>query len=243
MSKFRNLSDDTKKKIIFAISLVLIVLIIVVFYFRKQYDNYNFIKSNKNNYLVYTIKSTKSGIYSKNIPYINIKTDVGKAINKNINSFIKDYKDNKECTISYEYDINGELLSLVIKIVNYDTDFAPTVYFRSYNYDLKNDTLIDDMKLLELFNIDESRVESILEAKFEKYYEDILDLEYYDEKECNYDCFLKYREIDNYLDNVVYYVNNGKLIAYRPFIFYSIYGEEEYFKEDNFKFVVAKKES
>ncbi len=240
MSRFRNLSDDNKKKVIIGGGLILIILIILIFYFIKQYDNYNYKKVNKNNYLVYTLKSTKNGIYSKNIPYINLNTQVAKKINKDISSLVNDYKDNKQCSISYEYDINGELLSIIMKIVDYDTDFAPKVYFKSYNYDLKQDILLDNMKVLELFNTNESIVETILETKFQKYYEDILDLEYYDERECDYDCFLTYREIDNYLDDVVYYVDNGKLIAYKAFVFYSIYGEEEYFKEDHFKFLIAK---
>jgi hypothetical protein len=243
MSKFNNLSDSTKKKIIIGGGLALILILIVVFYIRKQYDNYNYIKVNKNNYIVYTSKSTKTGIYSRNIPYLNLKTDNAKSINKDISSFLKEYKDNKMCTISYEYSINGEVLSLIIKVIDYDTDFVPETYFRGYNYNLREDRILSDSEVLGLFNTDESVVENIIETKLEGYYDEILDLEYYDEKECDFECFLKYREIDDYLDNVVYYIDKGSLMAYKPFVFYSIYGEEEYFKEDHFKFVIVKKES
>lgn len=242
MTKFNNLSDDTKKKIAIGVGLVLIILVIVFFYIRKQYENFNYIKANKNNYLVYTVKST-DGTYPKNIPYLNIKTDVAKSVNSDIDSFLLDYKENKMASISYEYDINGDILSLIIKVVDYDTDYAPEVYFRSYNYNLKESNIISDLELLELFNTNEAVVEEKIESKLEGYYEDILDDEYYDEKECNFECFLKYRQIDDYLDDVVYFVKNGNLIAYKPFVFYSVFGEEEYFNENHFKFVIVNKES
>ena len=65
---------------------------------------------------------------------------------------------------------------------------------------------------------------------------------YFSQEECNYDCFLKYRNVSNYLDNVNYYVKDGKLYVYKPFVIYSIYDEEEYFTEDSYKFLIAKED-
>ena len=45
------------------------------------------------------------------------------------------------------------------------------------------------------------------------------------------------------MDDVSYYIENGNLVVYKPFVFYSIFGEEEYFKEDDFKFMIVKRES
>ena len=41
------------------------------------------------------------------------------------------------------------------------------------------------------------------------------------------------------MDNVNYYVKDGNLIAYKPFIFYSIFNDEEYFKEEHFEFLLV----
>ena len=66
--------------------------------------------------------------------------------------------------------------------------------------------------------------------------------EYFDPKECNYSCFLKWRDVDNYLDNITYYVEKGNLIAFKPFVFESIFGEENYFKDSDFEILIKKAE-
>lgn len=54
--------------------------------------------------------------------------------------------------ITYEYDINGIILSLVIKVINNETTYAPEPYFRSYNINLETQEVISDQTLLEYFN-------------------------------------------------------------------------------------------
>ena len=238
MSKLNNLSDGTKKKLIIGLGVLLVILIVVFFYIRKQYNNLNYIKEDKNNFIVYTFKSTKKKEYTKDIPYVNIKKSIGKEINKDIVNFTKECYEKEMCTVTYEYDVTNKVLSLLVKKIDYDVDFGPAMSSKSYNLDLKTLKLIEDVKLLELFETNETNVEKIIEEKLESYYDEILDLEYYDERECNYECFLKYRDIDNYLDNVSYYIKEGKLYAYKSYTYYSVFGEEEYFTEDHFKFLI-----
>ena len=235
----KRLDESTKKKLVIGIGCLLIIIFIGIFIYMRQSENYNYLKVNKSEYLVYTAKSN-SGTYPKLIPYLNINTSVAEEVNKDIDDLLSSYIDSEMASISYEYDISGDMLSLVVKIVDYDTEFAPEIRFRSYNYNLKDGSLISDMDLLGLFEINESDVSNAIESQFEKYYEDMLEEEYYDERECNFECFLKYREVDNYLDDVAYYVENGKLVAFKPFVFYSIFGEENYFKEKDFKFTITK---
>ena len=71
-------------------------------------------------------------------------------------------------------------------------------------------------------------------------YEDEVYKGYLVKQECDYECFLGWREVDDYLDSVSYFVRDGKLIAYRPFTVYSVYGEEEYFTDKDYEFVIAK---
>ena len=59
---------------------------------------------------------------------------------------------------------------------------------------------------------------------------------YIEEMECDYTCYLGYRGVTDYLEDINYYIKDGKLVVYKPFIYSSIFGEEEYFTEDSFIF-------
>lgn len=237
-----NLDEQKMKILIICGTIFAIIFLLVYMYIVKQNANYNNIKQKKNSYLVYSKYERTNSKYAVHIPYVNIKADVIDKVNDDIDLFTGDFINSKRSSIIYEYDISGIILSLVIKITDYDTEYAPETYFRSYNINLSSLEVISDQSLLEFFKIDESRVESLIENQFRNYYQEIVEEGYYHEEECNYSCFLSYRNVDNYLLNVNYYVKNGDLIAYKPFIFTSIFGEEEYFKNKNFKFMLVETE-
>jgi len=237
-----NMSNDTKKIIAICVTIFIVIFLISYIFIRKQNENYNNIKEDKNNYLVYTKYSKNSKTYPVHVPYINIKSSVVSQINEDIDLFTSEFINAKKCVILYEYDISGIILSLVVKVVDYNTEYAPQVYFRSYNINLTTLEAIADSALLDFFQTDEVAVESLIENQFRYYYQELVKEQYYQADECSYDCFLKYREVDNYLDRLSYYVQNGDLIAYKPFVFHSIYGEEEFFKDDDFKFMLVQTE-
>lgn len=233
------LGSDQKRNIIIIGTIAIIVFILTFAYISSNNNNYNYLKQNKGDYLVYTSYQQKIGNYNQEIPYVNVESDIIDKVNEDIDLFTSKYKDKDKNDISYEYNINGEILSLLVKISSYEGDI-PKVYFSSYNIDLKNRTLIGNKALLDLFNISSNEVSSKIETRFKKYYKDIVSDEYYTEDECDYNCFLSYRGVDNYLDNVSYYINNGNLYAYKSFDFYSIFGEEDYFKDKDFRFLLVK---
>ena len=70
-------------------------------------------------------------------------------------------------------------------------------------------------------------------------YKDEVAQGYMEEAECNYECYLGYRGVDDYLSELNYYIKDGKLVVYKPFIYSSIFGEEEYFNEDSFIFPIT----
>ncbi len=231
----------TKKIVLFIVgSLLFIILIIIVAVNKNNTKNYGNLKQDKTKYLVYTKYEDKSSVYQKEIPYINMKADVIKKVNHDIYLFCDDYKDKEKSVISYEYDINGIILSVVLKIVDNETEYAPEVYFKTYNINLDTSEVISDDSLLGLFEVDETTVYNKIDIGFRNFYKDVTDKGYVDSLECDYNCFLSYRGIDNYLDDVFYYVENGSLVVFRSFIFYSVFGEEKYFSDDDFKFVIAK---
>ena len=242
MNRIRRLDSNSQKTLIIACSVFLIIFIITFALISRGEDNYKKIKIDKNKFIIYTKYQTKKGNYVQYIPFVNIKSSTVDLVNQDIDLFMEDFKDQDNCVISYQYNISGIVMSILLKAVDYNTEYAPRVYFRSYNINLSNQEVINNDSLLALFNTDYANVSGIIENRFKYYYQDIVNNEYYASDECDYNCFLKYREVDDYLENVSYYVENGDLYAYKPFVFYSIYGEENYFTDDSFEILVAESE-
>ena len=240
--KFNKLDDKSKKTIILIGSTILIALVILLSSLSRSSENFKNIKLDKSNYLVYSKVEKKDANYPKYVPYINIKGDIVDQVNRDIDNFVGNYVDSDKSLITYEYNINGIILSVVVKILDYKNEYAPRIYFRSYNINLDTLKLISDQSLLDFFQTNEEEVSAKIENKFNEYYTELVKEGYYVTEECDYKCFLGYRDISNYLDDVNYYVKNGDLIAYRPFIFYSIFGDEEFFKEEHFEFLLVETE-
>lgn len=237
--KSKGMDSDTKKILIIFITVFVIIFLIVYIFIRKDGDNYNEIKADKSKYLIYTKYEKTNTNYPKHVPYLNIKGDAIQQVNKDIDLFANDFKKVDRCILLYEYDISGVILSVVLKAVNHNVEFAPEVYFRSYNINLSTLEVISDDALLNFFGTNEENVAGLIENKFRYFHQEIVKEDFYKADECNYECFLNYRNVQNYMDNVSYYVKNGDLIAYKPFVFFSIYGEEDYFEDKDFEFMIV----
>lgn len=235
--KFLKLDNHTKKLIIISITLLIIALILFLYSLQNHNDYFNKIKKDKNNYLVYSKIEDKDN--SKYVPDINIESTSVEQANEDIDNYVSKYLKSKKAIINYDYNINGDYLSVVVRIYDYQKSYAPEIKYKTYNINLKTKELVTNEELLDLFKINEEKVSKIIEDNLENYYTDLVDQGYYIKQECDYKCFLGYRNIDNYLDDVHYYIKNGDLVAYKPFVYYSIFGDEEYFNEDHFEFVLV----
>lgn len=232
--------NENIKKVLILITLIILIITICIFHlWQKSKENFNNIKEDKNKYLVYSRYQNTSTTYPKEIPYINMKSQVIASVNEDIALFCNDFFESEKSVISYEYDISGIILSVVVKVIDNETEYAPEPYFRTYNINLETEEVISDDALLQFFEVNTSIVEEKIKEGFEKFYNGVIMDEYFDPTECNYECFLKWRGVENYLENIVYYVKEGKLIAYKPFTFYSLFGEENYFKDSDFEFTIA----
>lgn len=240
----KNLSNKTKTIIVVSIGIISIVLIVVYFFMNNHGVDYSKYKIDKTKTIVYTIDSkVDKDIYKKEKPYLNINSSLAKDINTEIDELVSDLYDKEYSSISYNYEINGNVLSLLVKMIDYKGEYGPEPYFVSYNYNLKDNYLLSNDELLGLFNYDYNDVEYSIEKGFNKYYSDLLKKGYYNDDECDYECFLDFHGVEEYLDDVVLYIDRGKLYAIKPFSFYTIIGDEDYFKEKHFNFLIEKKES
>ena len=239
LNKFNRMENNKKIPIVIGISIILIVFIIVFSSYKPTSFNYNSLKEDSSKAFVYTVNHQENDLYRIEVPYVNIGNSFGKSINEDIDSYVYDFYDKEKVILSYDYNINGKVLSLVIKAVNYDVKNVPEVYFKTYNINLEDVVLLGDEDLLAIYDMNSEKVEITIENKFEYWYKEVQKEGYINEEECDYECFLKYRGVNDYLDDVVYYIDKGKLVAFKPFIFYSVFGEENYFKEKDFRFILS----
>jgi len=232
---------NSSKKIIIGIVVIVLAIISVIIFavVRGNYKDFNNIKLSKDDYLVYTKYEKKTDNLNLAIPYINIKGEVVSKVNEDIALFTYDFAHAEKAKILYEYDINGIILSVVVKAIDYEVLNNPVAYFRSYNINLETLEVISDEALLDFYSIDLESVRARIENTFRYYYQELSNEKYFDVSECDYQCFLENRGIDDYLDGVSYYVKDGDLVAFKSFLFNSIYSEEDYFKDDDFMFVLV----
>lgn len=228
------------KALPFVVAFIVISLLIGYYLYLNYYSNYNYIKKDASKYLVFTTSTKKNSDKTlSEIPELNIDSADAVAVNEKVHTFAEKFLAKKGTKLTYETQLNGEVLSLLLKMVDNNTGYAPKVDFYTYNLNLKSLKLMTTQEILALYGLTEDSVEAKIAGQFQSFYNDEVAKGIIVPQECNYDCFLMNREVDNYMDSVHYYIENGKLIAYRPFIAHSIYGEETYFKEEDFQFYIA----
>lgn len=238
--KFPLVTKRYHKVIPFIVVGIFIILVIAYYIYINHYDNYNYIKKDTGKYLVFTsYTKNNSDKTVTEVPEINIDSADVTAINKKISSFAEKFLSKAGNKMSYETQLNGEVLSVLLKMVNANTGYAPEVDFYSYNINLKTLELMTDSQILSLYGVSLDTIKTKIENQFQSFYNDEVSKGIVVGEECNYECFLRWRNIQNYMDSVHYYIQQGKLIVYRPFSVYSVYGEENYFQEEDFQFYIA----
>ena len=238
IEKFNKLDNSKKIPIVIFTAIVLIVIIILFTVFSGNGSKYDHLKVDSKKGFVYTCNNIKNNDFNINVPCINIDGSSIKSINEDINSYVEDFIYNEMLNLSYEYNLNGKVLSLVIKVMDYNTKDVPKAYFKTYNINLETLELISDEELLNVYEVSLDTIETAIYKKFDTWYKEILEEGYFNEEDCDYDCFLENHAVEDYTEEVSYYIDRGKLVVYKPFTFYTIYGEDEYFDEDSFKFIV-----
>ncbi len=238
IEKFNKLDNSKKIPIAIFTALVLIVIIILFNVFYGKGSRFEHLKEDSSKGFVYTCNSIKNNDFNINVPCINIKDSSIKSINEDINSYVEEFIYNEMLNLSYEYGINGKVLSLIIKVVDYNVKDDPKVYFKSYNINLETMKLVNEDEILNAYEISLDDVEKAIYKKFDTWYKEIVKEGYFDEDDCDYECFIDNHGVNDYTSEISYYIDSGILVIYKPFTFYTIFGEEDYFKEDNFKFVI-----
>ena len=224
------------KIIILIVSLLLIALLVFYGISKINNRNYNNKKIDKTKYIVYTKETREKEYYIQDIPFINLKGESIDVINNDIETYLENFnKENIE--ISYEYNINGIILSIILKVGDHSkADNATITYFRSYNINLDNLELLSNEAVLNYFNINENDINNRLENELKNYYTNLVNKTYINSNQCDYNCFLNSRDIkqSNYLDGVEYFIRDGKLVIFKPIVFIPLNEDEEM----NYEFII-----
>lgn len=223
--------------------LVLLIIVIGLFVILQIVKN-----QKESTYTNYKIDNTKEYVYTKyssvnnaKVPYINIKGEQAKKVNEEIITLTKDYLNskNKNKTVTYRYNQNKNILSIVLTFRDVDQLEQLSYNYKTYVFDLKeNCKLLTNEEIIRIFNITYAEINEIMAKTMQEKYLDEVEKGYIDKNECNYSCYLEHRNITNYIDHANYYIENSHLIVYRAFEVYSVFGEEEYFTRNDFKFLI-----
>ena len=217
--------------------LTIIFICIGIFYALKNNDsNYDKKLIDQNYDYVFTYSEINTGRFTKQVPHININIS---SINDEIDSFVIDYLNKDDNIITYDYAVTNNVLSIVIRIISFTSENAPINYFKTFNINLDTLELISSKDLLSAFDVTEEFVQKKIEEQFKDYYYDLVFEEEVNESKCNLECFIERRGFFGYMQDINYYVDDGKLIVYKPFIINSSTWEYEYFKDEDFSFVIV----
>ncbi len=226
------------KKIIFIVSL-LVVFVLVVFVIssllkkEKVYDYKKIIKESGYD-IVYPIKSEKD---DTKIPVINIENENIKKVNSEIIELYEFYVLEKGNKFSYKYSVSEDILSLLITL---KSEVLGNTYlnYKSYIIDLGKLDVMSTEEILNKFNVDKDDLNYFLINKFLNYYTDMVDKKILSKNECDFDCFIKQCNFEDFMEANSYYVNKNHLEVYKFFNIYNEYDYDSYFTEDSFRFVI-----
>ena len=194
---------------VFTIVFIAILLIYGIYLLCNKTDT-NSLLINKSYDVVYTSYEDKD--YEKQIPALNIK-GISKDINTNINNFVNPYLDKMTNKIYYNYEINGNILSLIIIVENYEIEGPADYKYMSYIIDLKELDVLSNDEVYKLFGLNEEYLIRVLNDKFKSYYDDSIKKNII-KSNITYNKYLQLHEISNFKDQMYCYISKGKLHIY-----------------------------
>ena len=204
-----------EKKYIILIAIVLFPLLLLGIYYLIHTDD--------------PVKTTKSRSNSK-LPQIEIESTDTNAANEYLEELYDKYAKGKN-KFNYEYMTNDDILSLLVKIEEYDEDEdLYTKKFKSFNLVKSSGKYIDKESLFNLFNYELSDITKIVNERLKKYYDEEYEQGYVD-YECEFECYKSYqRGIVGIYDIIEPVIEDGKLVIYLNLSIDSMSGDSEYFE-------------
>ena len=171
------------------------------------------------------------------LPYINLDSDDASTVNAELNNRYNQAIRTGNIQFTYRYSEGEDYLSLVAITNRIDSETGnPYSTFETYNFDLETGSLLSTAELLNRFGKTMQQAAASFEHVMETYYEQELESMYFTEEMCDYNCFLNLRGITDYSNDIKLFVEHDELKLYRAFQAFSIYGEEQFYRNEDFLF-------
>lgn len=230
------MEEEKQQKIIkwFIVGIVIIAVLLLASFILTSKNN----KKNKISDYVSeqaTYKATNTGLTST-LPALTLDSEDAKKINAKIKEEYTATIQKKNTQFTYQASLNKKYISLAIMVNKVENKGYPYTTIKTYNFDKKTGALVDDETLLNEFQTSIDKIAASFENEMKTMYEEEVEGTYLNESECNYDCFLQARNVTNYQDDIHLYVRNNQLVYYRPFIIFSSFNDDDYYRYQNFLF-------
>ncbi len=201
---------EQNKKLIIALGIIIaMVCIFYVINIITGESNVNKYIKNKN--YVFTIESSGTS----KLPFINIDSEEVKKINEELKKEYHEIILYSNSYMKYEYNIKEDNLSILIEkgIKKEDDDFLEIKY-ETYNISVKDKKIKDYNQVLKENNLNINSLKNVIETNLKDQYDKEVNQGYVVYQECDYNCFLEYREYTSVENNLKIYVDNEKVYGY-----------------------------
>ena len=171
------------------------------------------------------------------LPEVEIDSSDAEATNSDLKNRYNQAIRTGNMQFTYQYSDGEKYLSLVAITNRIDptTGYAyPT--FETYTFEKETGKLLTIGELYQLFGKTAAEAASSFEQTIKEYYQQELESMYFTEEMCDYNCFLNLRGINDYSSGIELYVENDELKFYRGFQVFSKYLEEQFYRNEDFKF-------
>lgn len=228
-----------KEARIYVILIVALIVVTVVIWISMAVFNSNESANTNTSYITVKDENTSSFEMESRCPTISLDSDDAKEVNDEIEREYNSTVSSGKESFDFDYAVNKDYLSLVTFYIYLDRETNnPDVIINTYNFDLDSGALVNDSDLLDDFSYSYSDISNSLEKEMKSYYQQEVDSMYFSKEECDYNCFLDLRGIDNYTDNVKLFVRDNKLVFYRKFNVYSRFLEDQFYRSEDFLFEI-----
>lgn len=212
-------------------SILCISIVALIIYNKpKQFDISKILLDPSKN-IIYEVYKEENNIF----PIINLQGEDIKRINKEI-AELYDTKNNSS-NFQYIYNISEHTLSILI-INNIYIDEIKHINYKSYIVDLNTLKELNDEAIYNMFEIDEETLRVFVSSKFLNYYADLLDNNYIEGNQCDFECFIYNCNFQDYLEDNHFYIEDNHLILYKYFNTSNKYNYVNYFTDESYRFVV-----
>ena len=173
------------------------------------------------------------------LPSIQLDSADAKEVNELIKNAYNTAIKSKNTQYTYQASLNKKYLSIAL-ITNRVDSITKYSYSQitTYTFDIKTGKKITDSELLKEYNTSWEKIATSFEQEMKNFYQEELESMYFLEKDCNYNCFLENRHIHSYQEGLSLFVVNNQLMYYRPFMIFSKWGEEDFYRHEDFLFEI-----